>query len=135
MAQRLAGKGFPMVEFSQTNANLTEASSNLFELLKQRNLVVYPDAEMKLTVNRAVAVENSRGWRIAKEKTAHRIDVVVALAMAALGAVRNGQENRWSPQIAMRKGSYCAKCRTELPDGQPYVLSRGLKFCSQNCAW
>jgi hypothetical protein len=39
-----------------------------------------------------VALETSRGWRIAKEKQSHKIDVVVALAMAALGAVRSGQE-------------------------------------------
>jgi len=29
-----------------------------------------------------------RGWRIAKDKQAHKIDVVVALAQVALGAVR-----------------------------------------------
>ena len=34
----------------------------------------------------------TRGWRIAKEKQSHKIDVVVALAQAALGAVKQGQE-------------------------------------------
>jgi hypothetical protein len=38
-----------------------------------------------------VAIETSRGWRIAKEKISHKIDVVVALAQAALGAVQGGQ--------------------------------------------
>ena len=47
---------------------------------------------MRLAVSRSVAVETSRGWRIAKEKASHKIDVVVALAMAALGAVRQGQQ-------------------------------------------
>jgi hypothetical protein len=28
--------------------------------------------------------ETARGWRIAKDKQAHKIDVVIALAMAAL---------------------------------------------------
>jgi hypothetical protein len=42
-------------------------------------------------MSRAVALETRRGWRIAKEKAAHKIDVVVALAMAALGAVQQGQ--------------------------------------------
>jgi hypothetical protein len=32
-------------------------------------------------------VETSRGWRIAKEKAAHKIDVVIALAMAAHAAM------------------------------------------------
>jgi hypothetical protein len=42
-------------------------------------------------MSRAVALETTRGWRIAKEKASHKIDVVVALAMAALGAVTQGQ--------------------------------------------
>ena len=44
-----------------------------------------------LAISRCVALETSRGWRIAKEKTSHRIDSIVALAQAALGAVRGGQ--------------------------------------------
>ena len=35
-----------------------------------------------------MAVESGRGWRIAKEKASHKIDVVVALAQAALGAAK-----------------------------------------------
>jgi phage terminase large subunit-like protein len=87
VAQRLVGAGLPMVEFNQTVGNLTEASQNLYELIKARNLVVYRDDEMRLSVQRAVAKETPRGWRIAKEKTSHKIDVVVALAQAALGAI------------------------------------------------
>ena len=34
-----------------------------------------------------------RGWRIAKEKASHKIDVVVALAMSAHGAVHEGEAN------------------------------------------
>jgi hypothetical protein len=34
-----------------------------------------------------VALETPRGWKITKEKSAHKIDVVVALAMAAHAAV------------------------------------------------
>jgi hypothetical protein len=71
--------------------NLTEASSNLYELIKGRNLAVYRDDAIRLAVSRAVALETPRGWRIAKEKASHKIDVVVALAQAALGAVCGGQ--------------------------------------------
>src|SRR5207249_10627733 len=80
----------PMVEFPQSVPNLTEASTNLYELIKGRNLVVYVDEALRLAVHRAVALETSRGWRIAKEKQAHKIDVVVALAQAALGAAKGG---------------------------------------------
>jgi phage terminase large subunit-like protein len=80
-----------MIEFPQTSPNLTEASSNLYELFKGRNVRLYPDAGLRLAVQRSVAIETARGWRIAKEKAAHKIDVVVALAQACLGAVRGGQ--------------------------------------------
>jgi phage terminase large subunit-like protein len=86
-AQRLLAQRIPMVEFPQTMGNLTEASSNLYELVKFGNLVLYPDAAMRLAVQRSVAIESPRGWRIAKEKASHKIDVIVALAQAALGAV------------------------------------------------
>lgn len=91
VAQRLTAAGLPMVEFPQSVPNLTEASSNLYELLKGRNLRTYPDDDFRLAVSRCVAIETSRGWRIAKEKASHKIDVIVALAQAALGAVMQGQ--------------------------------------------
>jgi hypothetical protein len=90
VAQRLTARRVPMVEFAQSPANLTEASQNLYELIKGSNLIAYADAGVRLAVQRAVAVETPRGWRIAKEKQAHKIDVVVALGMAALGAVQGG---------------------------------------------
>lgn len=89
-AQRLLKRGAPMVEFPQSPANSTEASQNLFELIKSRNLIAYADDQIRLAVQRAIAIETPRGWRIAKEKQAHKIDAVVALAMAALGAVQGG---------------------------------------------
>src|SRR5207244_3304737 len=79
VAQRLTKAGLPMVEFPQSVPNLTEASTNLYELIKARALVVYPDEALRLAVHRAVAIETSRGWRITKEKQSHKIDVVVAL--------------------------------------------------------
>ena len=91
VAQRLTQQGLPMVEFPQTVGNLTEASSNLYEVVKGRNLIAYDDSDLRLAISRAVALETSRGWRIAKEKQSHKIDVIVALAQAALGAVQQGQ--------------------------------------------
>jgi hypothetical protein len=56
--------------------------------VKGANLDVYVDEAIRLAVKRAVALETTRGWRIAKEKSSHKIDVVVALAQAALDAVK-----------------------------------------------
>jgi phage terminase large subunit-like protein len=88
-AQRLQREGIKIEEFPQSVPNLTEASQNLYELIKGKNLVVYPDEALRLAISRAVAIESSRGWRIAKEKQAHKIDVVIALGMACLAAVKN----------------------------------------------
>jgi len=96
-AQRLTARGVPMLEFPQTVGGLTEASNNLYELIKGRNLVVYPDEDMRLAISRAVAVESPRGWKISKAVQTHKIDVVIALGLAALGAV--GSASRKPPMI------------------------------------
>ena len=100
VSQRLSRRGLNMVEFPQTVPNLTASSSNLYELIKSQGLVVYPDDEIRLAVSRAVALETNRGWRIAKEKASHKIDIVVALAMAAYAAVQKGESG------FMRMGTY-----------------------------
>ncbi len=91
VAQRLTHSGVRMEEFPQSVPRLTEASTNLYEVIKGGNLIAYQDDGIRLAISRAVALETPRGWRIAKEKASHKIDVVVALAMAALGAVKEGQ--------------------------------------------
>jgi phage terminase large subunit-like protein len=124
VAQRLLQQGLPMVEFPQSVPNLTESSTNLFELIKGRNLIVYPDDDLRIAVSRAVALETTRGWRIAKEKQSHKIDVVIALALAALGAVQGGQrpvEFAYTP-VPPRPDSLAAVYRRSLDslyaDGQ-----------------
>ena len=87
-AQRLTAVGLPMEEYPQTTDRLTAMSSNLYDLIKGRNFTTYPDEDVRLAVSRAVAVENPRGWRIAKTKASHKIDVVIALAMACLACVK-----------------------------------------------
>ena len=62
----------------------------MYELIKGRNLIAYPDPELRLAISRAVAIETPRGWRIGKDKQTHKIDVVVALAMACHAAVQRG---------------------------------------------
>jgi phage terminase large subunit-like protein len=95
VAQRLSVAGLPMREYTQTTDHLTAMGSNLYGLIKGGNVVLYPDAAIKLALNRAVAKETPRGWKITKEKQSHRIDIVIAMAMAALAAVERGQhENK-----------------------------------------
>jgi len=92
LAARLRSDGIKMVEYPQSVPNLTQMGQNLFELIKAGNLVLYSDDELRLQVGHAVALQSSRGWRIAKEKTSHKIDAVVALAMGAMFAERKTQK-------------------------------------------
>ena len=50
-----------MREYTQTTDHLTATGSNLYELIKGGNIVLYPDAAIKLALNRAVAKETPRG--------------------------------------------------------------------------
>jgi len=118
VAQRLQAAGVPMREFPQTVGNLTEIASNLFELVKSRALVAYPDADMRLAISRAVAVETGRGWRISKEKQAHKIDIVVALAMAAHAAVHSSRVPEDKPAMPVIAG------------GVPYAVPGGSEFAA-----
>jgi phage terminase large subunit-like protein len=89
VSQRLTKQGIKIEEFPQSPGNLTIASTNLFDLITGRNIVLYPSAEMRLAASRAVAIETSRGWRIGKEKQSHKVDCIIALAMAAHAATKH----------------------------------------------
>jgi hypothetical protein len=91
-AQRLVRLGLKIEEFPQSSPNLTAASQNLFELIQSRGIVVYPDAAVRLAVSRAIAVETLCGLRVSKQIQAHKIDEVVALAMACHAAVQGQSE-------------------------------------------
>ena len=94
-AQRLAKAGIKIEEFLQTVPNLTEATSNLIDMVRERRLVLYPDAAMRLAVSRAIIVESARGLRLDKLKQHFKIDVVVALATACLAAARGQNESNY----------------------------------------
>jgi phage terminase large subunit-like protein len=96
LSTRLRSEGLRMVEFPQSVPNLTNMGQNLYELIKGQNLVLYPDDFIRICASHVIAVQTSRGWKIAKEKTGYKIDVIVALAMTALSAVEHGGDHGWS---------------------------------------
>jgi phage terminase large subunit-like protein len=79
--------GLPVQEFPQTSQNLTRMGQTLLDLLRGRNLCLYPDDEMRAQALSTVAVESPRGFRLAKEKSGKKIDLIVALSMACLAAL------------------------------------------------
>jgi hypothetical protein len=54
--------------------------------------VLYPSDELRQQALSTVAIENPRGWRIAKEKASRKIDAIVALAMACCAAMAHRGE-------------------------------------------
>jgi hypothetical protein len=88
----LNAAGIPIEEFPQSPANLTRAGQALFDLLNGRNLKMYPAADLRQQALNTVAVENPRGWRIAKDKASKKIDAIVALAMACCVAIERGKQ-------------------------------------------
>lgn len=90
LSQRLRREGVNMVEYPQSVGNLTTMGTNLYELIKSKNIVLYADTLMRQAASHAIALQTSRGWRIAKEKSVFKIDPIVALAMSALAAVERG---------------------------------------------
>ncbi|MBA7615249.1 hypothetical protein ES703_22527 [subsurface metagenome] len=87
-SQTLAKLGIKMVEFPQTQDRLTSMSQNLYDLIKGGGLVLYRDRQMRDHAQKATAKETARGWRLTKKKASHKIDLIIALAMAALGATQ-----------------------------------------------
>jgi phage terminase large subunit-like protein len=93
-ATTLTKEGLPMEEFPQTTGNLTEIGQNLFDLVEYGNLVLYACKDLRYEATCSVARETQRGLRIVKEKSTQKIDQIVALAMAALAAVKKEGKNQ-----------------------------------------
>jgi phage terminase large subunit-like protein len=87
----LKAAGIPIDEFPQTTANCTRMGQTLFDLLNGQNLRLYRAPDLREQALNTVAIENPRGWRIAKEKASRKIDAIVALAMACCAAIERGK--------------------------------------------
>jgi phage terminase large subunit-like protein len=87
VAQRLSASNVRMREFPQTVANLTAMGTNLYELIQGGGIEFYRNDDIRLAISRTIALETPRGMRLAKEKSSHKIDVVIALAMAVHAAM------------------------------------------------
>lgn len=83
MIERLTQKGVKIEEFAQTVGNLTLAGNALFDLIKQRQLVVYPCDDLRAHALNAQARQTARGIRLVKDKATRKIDAAIGLAIAA----------------------------------------------------
>ena len=92
-ARRLSNRGFRMVEWAQTPANMVKATMSLYEVLRLGRFATWRDDEAREHVFAAEAKnEPSGGFRLVKrnDKRAKPIDYAVALAMAVMLALEEG---------------------------------------------
>jgi hypothetical protein len=86
----LRKNGLPCEEYPQTVGNCTAMGQALFDLLTGQNLRAYPSSDLRRQALNTVSVEHARGWRIAKEKSSKKSDAIVALAMACVATLDQG---------------------------------------------
>lgn len=82
--QILEGEGLPIVEYPQTPARMTPATTRFYEAVLNQTLTHSGDPDLARHVCNAVVKTDSRGTRITKETktSARRIDLAVAAVMA-----------------------------------------------------
>ncbi|MBA7494690.1 hypothetical protein ES702_05267 [subsurface metagenome] len=88
-AEILRGQGIRLERFDQTPKRLTYMSQNLYSLLKDGNIVLYKDKQLRSHVEAATVKESEGGWRIVKKKSTSKIDLCIALSMACVGAIES----------------------------------------------
>jgi phage terminase large subunit-like protein len=78
-------------ELPQTQTNLSTATQTLYDHLINRQLRIYPNAELRQHILNAATKESERHFRLTKEHQKRKIDACVALSFAILGAIRHGR--------------------------------------------
>ena len=88
----LAKLGFTTISYTQSVDNMTKATQNLYDLLKNGNFATYPADDMRQHLRFAAAEVKGRGYRLVKPTKSgrHKIDGAIALAMAAYDSVMRG---------------------------------------------
>jgi len=87
-ATTLTAQRLPMEEYVQSTPNLEAMAQSLFDAVKYKSIVLYKDRTLREEASQAVAVQTrNEKFYISKEKSGHKIDQIVALAMAVHAAV------------------------------------------------
>jgi phage terminase large subunit-like protein len=117
----LQAAGLPIREFAQNVPNCTLMGQTLFDLLNGKNLVLYPSDELRQQALSTVAIENPRGWRIAKERASRKIDAIVALAMACCAAMAHRGEIEKRAVRGFNRSHHVSKERLKVITGPLFI--------------
>lgn len=117
-AEILRNQGIRLVKFPQTVERLTYMSGNLYDLIKNGNLVLYKDREFREHAQKATSRETLRGSRLVKRKASSKIDLIIALAMACIGAIET--PSSYSGKFRVNIGrAKVGKTPSEILSGRP----------------
>jgi phage terminase large subunit-like protein len=125
----LQAAGLPIQEFAQSVANCTLMGQTLFDLLNGKNLVLYPSDELRQQALSTVAIENPRGWRIAKDKASKKIDAIVALAMACCAAMAHRGEIGKRAARGFNRAQHVSKQRLKVIRDRPLFIGQTFVDC------
>jgi phage terminase large subunit-like protein len=99
---RLKKAGLPIEEYPQTSGTVDAMGQTLITAIQARDLVVYPDAELRQQALNTVAVEKPSGMmRMDKAKSNRKIDAIIALALAMHSRAAKPEESFHIPPWAI----------------------------------
>jgi hypothetical protein len=96
---------------------------------KEKNLRRRKMLRLRLAISRAVMHESPRGWRLDKLQQHHKIDVVVALSMAALAAARGQSESSYVSDLSWVSGPYEADADADAAAAREFQEQRFNQHC------
>ncbi len=127
-ATTLKTKGLPMIEYAQSESNMTAASQNLYDLYKTQRIEHYSADDMEEQVTLAAAKNKGRGFRLVKDdESGAPNDAAIALAMSAFDAVkRMGVDTSvkvvWESPFSDFTGIPEKSSRQKEEEGLPFAL-------------
>jgi phage terminase large subunit-like protein len=139
LSQRLTRAGVKMVEYPQHLSNLSLMGGNLLDLIKNKQLAAYPSEELRNAIAKTVIVESSRGFRLGKAVKSHRVDIIIALAMALIAATAEGgppakfEFHSVREYLARREGSIGHKPSNDDDDKPLKYISASSLFPKRGC--
>lgn len=94
----LKKEGLPCREVVQNQGTTIAYSQLLYELIRYRNIEFYPNEEMREHILNAQIKDSEKGFRMVKGDSRNKIDLGIALAMAAYGCVSAPEMKEIKPQ-------------------------------------
>jgi phage terminase large subunit-like protein len=115
LSQRASDLGIPKEPYNQTSGNLTEMGQGLYSLFRDKNITIYPSADVRKSLLNAAAIESPRGSRIGKQTASRKIDLTVAMAMACVAAMRHERHGFGVFQYYRERAARAAQAKKENP--------------------